>query len=101
MIKAFVSYALVGWTGFVPRAAQNVEMHLPINYARLLWGWPHRSIRRMERVNTRIVLVNGNGGFSSGFDDVESLDRLPKEYSGCIWTDRIDIIGRYHTGTTM
>jgi glycerophosphoryl diester phosphodiesterase len=101
MKKAFIQYALVGWTGYIPKAMRNIEMHMPLNYARLLWGWPHRFLRRMKRANSRFVLVNGSGGFSSGFDDVESLDRIPKNYAGCIWTNRIDIIGPYYLKTQM
>ncbi|MGD9201724.1 MAG: glycerophosphodiester phosphodiesterase family protein [Chitinispirillia bacterium] len=101
MMNALVLYALVGWTGYIPKAMHSLEMHMPLNYARLLWGWPHRFLRRMERVNSRFVLVNGSGGFSSGFDDVKSLDQLPKKYTGCIWTDRIDILGPYFLKTKM
>lgn len=92
MVRAFFAYELVGWTGYVPKSIRNKEIHLPLNYAKLLWGWPHRFLRRMERANTRFVLVNGNGGFSSGFDDEEDLKRIPDHYTGCIWTDRIDRI---------
>ncbi|MBN2322310.1 MAG: hypothetical protein JXQ30_01135 [Spirochaetes bacterium] len=35
------------------------------------------------------------GGFSSGFDDEQDLRKIPDNYSGCIWTDRIDIIAPY------
>jgi glycerophosphoryl diester phosphodiesterase len=67
-------------------------MHMPLNYARLLWGWPHRFLRRVQEANSRFVLVNGSGGFSSGFDDPEALQRIPENYGGCIWTDRIDVV---------
>ena len=92
LIKAFLWYELIGWTGYIPQAIRNIEIHLPINYAALLWGWPHRFLQRMESVNTRFVVVNGNGDFSSGFDNEEDLTKLPKNYTGCIWTNRIDII---------
>ncbi len=95
LIRAVLQYELVGWTGYVPPAMRALEIHLPLNYARWLWGWPDRFLERMERVNTRMVLVNGNGGASSGFDSEEELQRLPEGYSGCIWTDRIDKIAPY------
>ncbi len=90
MVRAFLAYELVGWTGYLPPAIRNGEVHLPLNYARFLWGWPDRFLQRMARANTRFVLVNGNGGFSTGFDSAEDLTRLPEDYSGWLWTDRID-----------
>jgi glycerophosphoryl diester phosphodiesterase len=92
MIKAFLSYELIGWTGYIPKSFRNLEIHMPLNYARLFWGWPFRFLRRVQKANSRFVLVNGSGGFSSGFDDPEALERIPEDYSGCIWTDRIDVV---------
>lgn len=92
MVRAFWIYALIGWTGYIPDSFKNLEMHIPLNYARLFWGWPHRFLRRVKEANSRFVLVNGSGGFSSGFDDSEALQRIPENYSGCIWTDRIDVV---------
>ena len=95
LVRAFFLYELVGWTGYIPKAMRNIEIHMPLNYAQLLWGWPDRFLQRMERVNTRFVLVNGRGGFSSGFDNEEDLEKIPDYYSGCIWTNRIDKIAPY------
>jgi glycerophosphoryl diester phosphodiesterase len=47
----------------------------------------------MEKVDTRVVMVAGDGGFSEGFDRVEEFDRLPPRFSGYIWTNRIDVVG--------
>ncbi|MGE7274834.1 hypothetical protein ACQKK5_25860, partial [Brevibacillus panacihumi] len=58
-----------------------------------LWGFPHRFQERMDRVDTRVVLVGGDGSdFSSGFDTAEDVKRLPSGFSGVIWTNRIDRI---------
>jgi glycerophosphoryl diester phosphodiesterase len=46
----------------------------------------------MDSVDTRVILVAGNGGWSEGFDTTEDLKRLPANYSGGIWTNRIDQI---------
>lgn len=91
--KALLTYMAVGWTGYIPRACRNTQLHLPIKYARFLWGWPRRFLRRMDRVNTRVVLVEGDGQFSEGFDSVADLKKLPPGYTGVIWTNRIDRIG--------
>jgi glycerophosphoryl diester phosphodiesterase len=47
----------------------------------------------MDAVNTRIVMVAGNGRWSEGFDSVDSLRSIPEGFSGVIWTNRIDRIG--------
>lgn len=96
MIKGLVSYELLGWTGYIPKGIRNTELHLPLNYAKFLWGWPNKFIQRMESVNTRVVVVNGSGGFSEGFDDEESLNNLPESFSGYIWTNRIDKISKVY-----
>ncbi len=92
MQKAVLAYMATGWTGYVPPSMQNTLILLPQNYARFLWGWPNRFIQRMERVNTQFVLVNGDGQWAEGFDTIEDLQQLPSNYSGGIWTNRIDII---------
>lgn len=92
MKKALLSYLAIGWIGYVPKACRNTQFHLPEKYARWLWGWPTRFLGRMERSNTRVILVAGEGGFSEGFDTVEDLKRFPRGYTGGIWTNRIDRI---------
>ena len=92
MKKALLSYLAVGWTGYVPKAMRHTQLHLPLRYARLLWGWPHRFLQRMEKVGTRVIIVAGDGAYSEGFDTVESLQELPENFTGGIWTNRIDRI---------
>lgn len=90
MKSALLAYELVGWSGYVPESLHNMELHLPLNYARFLWGWPTQFVRRMESVNTRVVVVAGDGSKSEGFDTEESLGAIPDGYAGYIWTNRID-----------
>ena len=90
MKSALLKYELVGFTGYIPKELHNMELHLPLKYARFLWGWPNKFIKRMESVNTRVVIVAGDGKWSEGFDTVESLNAIPKGYSGYVWTNRID-----------
>ncbi len=92
MKNALLRYMLIGWTGYVPEAIHNKEIILPLQYARFLWGWPHRFIERMEKVNTRITVVAGDGQWSEGFDTIGDLEQLPENYTGGIWTNRIDRI---------
>ncbi|MEG0384310.1 MAG: glycerophosphodiester phosphodiesterase family protein [Solibacillus sp.] len=90
MINALLKYELLGWTGYIPKELHNMELHLPLNYAKYLWGWPNKFVDRMESVNTRVVIVEGNGKWSEGFDTKVSLDKIPAGYQGYIWTNRVD-----------
>jgi len=86
------SYVLLGWTGHVPEELHNMHVRIPLRFARLMWGWPDRFLERMERVNARVVIVDGNGRWSDGIDTLEQIDRLPQDFTGTVWTERIDLI---------
>lgn len=93
MIKsALLKYELVGWTGYVPAELHHMELHIPIDYARYLWGWPEKFVQRMDAVNTRVVLVEGDGDWSEGFDTPQSLSKVPDGFTGYVWTNRIDLV---------
>lgn len=93
MLKdALLPYAIFGFTGYIPDELHNMELHIPIKYAKFIWGWPNKFIERMEKVNTRVVLVVWDGKWSDGFDSIDSLEQIPKSYHGYIWTNRIDIV---------
>lgn len=93
MKHALLSYELLGWSGYIPRPIRNMELHLPLRYARLLWGWPDRFLQRMDAANTRVVLVHYVNGWSDGFDSKTSVAKLPAHYTGAVWTNRVDIVG--------
>ncbi len=90
--RCLLQYEAIGWTGIIPDACKGTQLHIPVEYASWLWGWPHRFLSRMEQVGTRVILVKYIDGFSRGFDTPEDLEDLPKDYSGGIWTNRIDRI---------
>ncbi len=92
MKSCLFPYIAVGWTGYIPAACHNTQIHIPEKYARLMWGWPEKFINRLENVGTRVFIVAGDGGWSEGFDTAEDIKRLPSNYSGGIWTNRIDLI---------
>jgi glycerophosphoryl diester phosphodiesterase len=92
MKSCLIPYILVGWTGYVPDACENTQLHLPEKIAPFLWGWSGKFIHRMEKSNTRVIVVAGDGGFSEGIDSANDLERLPANYNGWIWTNRIDTI---------
>ncbi len=93
--KCLIQYAAFGWVGYVPTACERSMLMIPINYTSWLWGWPNRFLQRMRAVNTNIFLLDNykGEGFSRGLDDLERIQDLPGNYSGGIWTDRIDLIG--------
>ncbi len=88
--QALLKYELLGWTGYIPEEIKNMELHIPLKYAKYLWGWPNKFVARMDTVNTQVVIVQGNGQWSEGFDTVDSLQQIPNGYAGYIWTNRID-----------
>lgn len=92
--SAILKYELLGWTGYVPKELHNMELHLPLSYAKLLWGWPNKFTARMNAVNTRVVIVEGDGKWSEGFDSREALQKLPMGYTGYVWTNRIDKVSK-------
>ncbi|MEF3305958.1 glycerophosphodiester phosphodiesterase family protein [Paenibacillus sp. GYB003] len=93
MKSCLYPYMAIGWTGYVPQACKHTELHIPEKIAPLLWGWPNRFLNRMDRADTLVIAVGGDGSdFSSGFDTADDVRRLPNGYTGGIWTNRIDRI---------
>jgi glycerophosphoryl diester phosphodiesterase len=86
-------YLALGWSGHVPASCYNTIVLAPVNYAPLLWGWPDRFLERMAGVSTEVFVVGPlDGDFSSGIDDAAAFRALPENFSGGIWTNRIDRI---------
>ncbi|EWG13222.1 glycerophosphodiester phosphodiesterase family protein [Cytobacillus firmus] len=85
-------YIGAGWTGYVPNACKNTQVHIPESYTKLMWGWPNKFLNRMDEAGTRVIVVAGDGSWSEGFDRPKDLERLPDGYSGGIWTNRIELI---------
>nr|WP_145025156.1 glycerophosphodiester phosphodiesterase family protein [Paenibacillus sp. Y412MC10] len=101
MKRCLIPYLAAGWTGYMPSACKHTELHIPEKIAPLLWGWPNRFLNRMDKADTRVIVVGGDGSdFSSGFDSPEDIKRLPAHYSGGIWTNRIDRIAPLFKGSS-
>ncbi|MDR7078917.1 glycerophosphoryl diester phosphodiesterase [Neobacillus niacini] len=90
--SCLLPYFAVGWTGYIPTSCEKTQLHIPEKFAPWLWGWSEKFLNRMDSVGTRVILVAGDGGWSEGFDNPNDLKRLPSNYSGGIWTNRIDTI---------
>lgn len=89
-------YMLKGWSGYVPKPCRNALVVVPQNYAKLMWGWPHKFTRRMEAVGSEVILLGphsrDNAG-STGIDDTRLYASTPKGFEGYIWTNKIELIG--------
>ncbi|WP_229071036.1 glycerophosphodiester phosphodiesterase family protein [Actinoplanes sp. DH11] len=91
MESCLIRYAAMGWTGHVPAACRNTQLHLPARYGRWLWGWPLRFTDRMSEAGTRVILVADGGDFSAGFDAPADVAEIPAGWSGGVWTNRVDV----------
>lgn len=99
IIRFIIAYEALGWTGFIPSSLEHSQIHIPEKIAPWLWGWPNRFLERMDKANIRVIVVGGDGSeFSQGFDTPEDLQRLPGDYTGGIWTNRIDLIAPMYRG---
>ncbi len=88
-----VRYLTLGWTGHVPGPCRNTVVAVPIERARWLWGWPRRFEARMRSVGTEVILLRqGGGGRLGGFDDAAARARIPDDFGGLVWTDRIEVV---------
>ncbi|RHW41760.1 glycerophosphodiester phosphodiesterase [Neobacillus notoginsengisoli] len=95
--SCLLPYIAVGWTGVVPGACERTQLHIPEKIAPWLWGWTGKFMPRMEAAETRVVLVAGDGGFSEGFDSKEDVERIASDFSGWVWTNRIDKISKEYS----
>ncbi|GAA4907687.1 glycerophosphoryl diester phosphodiesterase [Stackebrandtia albiflava] len=98
MTDCLLRYEVMAWTGMVPDACHHTQLHIPEGYAPWLWGWPVRFAERMAEVDTVVVLVAGDGGFSEGFDSADSLDRIPDGFTGLVWTNDVTEIAPLLSG---
>lgn len=89
-------YIAMGGFGVMPEACKNTVVLVPYNVAPLLWGWPNLFLKRFHAVGSEIILV-GRYDFgdpaSGGIDTVEELSAVPDNFSGYLWTNKIEIIG--------
>jgi glycerophosphoryl diester phosphodiesterase len=71
---------------------------VPLNYRRLLWGWPNLFVARLAEANSEAFLIgpmnsNTETAGSTAIDEPQLLKPFVSGYAGGISTDRIDLIG--------
>lgn len=89
-------YALIGWSGIVPKSCHNTLVPAPIDYAPFLWGWPRAFEARMNAAGSTVLIFGtvGSGDEGTpGIDTPEQLRKVPKGFGGYVWTDRIETVG--------
>lgn len=87
------SYAMIGWSGYMPESCQNTVVAVPMDYAPYFWGWPHKFTARMHSAGTEVILVGPlKGTKGSGIDTTDQAAQVPAGFDGIVWTDRIEQI---------
>lgn len=96
VMDCLIGYMGYGWTGIVPQACRDTYVMVPINVAPYLWGWPNLFQQRIADAGSSIILLgpfeSGDPG-TAGIDDLETLALIPSDFSGYVWTNRIERIG--------
>jgi glycerophosphoryl diester phosphodiesterase len=95
--RRLAGYLTLGWIGHVPKACDKGIILIPITQSGFIWGWPNRFLARMRQHRTDVMLIGRIDGLSganfSRLDTQQELSRLPPQFDGSIWTDRIDVVG--------
>lgn len=89
-------YMAIGWSGIVPEACHDTVLVLPVNYAPWAWGWPRRLEQRLREAGSEVWLIGPMDPASpnaSGIDSRDLLDAVPADFSGGIFTNRIERVG--------
>lgn len=94
-VRCFIRYAAAGWSGYLPEDCRGTLFMLPADIAPFMWGYPNRLSGRLASHGSTLVMLGDmdSNRFTTGVDDLETLDRLPARFDGAIWTNRVDRIG--------
>ncbi|GLQ57362.1 glycerophosphodiester phosphodiesterase family protein [Devosia nitrariae] len=96
LVDCLLQYEAIGWTGFMPQACRNTKVMVPLNVAPFLWGWPNLFIARLRDAGSEVILMGpyeaGDSG-TAGIDTLDQLAQVPEDFSGYLWTNRIEVIG--------
>ena len=95
LMNCALTYLGTGWLGIVPESCRNTLILAPVNYGFLFWGWPNRFFERMNSVGTEVFVIGpvGPGEVGTvGIDSAADVARLPDNFSGGIWTNRVDLV---------
>ncbi|WP_395622677.1 glycerophosphodiester phosphodiesterase family protein [Sphingomonas daechungensis] len=89
-----MDYLKLGWTSIVPQSCRNGILIVPLNRQWAFWGWPNRTIQRMDKVGARILIVGPYGDKRGmGLTLPEQLGKIPSTFKGYVWVDDIWTVG--------
>jgi len=90
-----IGYVATGWFGRMPKTCHYTWVPVPENFRWFVWGWPNRFQDRLSKVGSEAVLVGPQTSARSNpaIDTVEQLQSIPTDFSGTVWTNRIEIVG--------
>lgn len=87
-------YVLYGWTSIIPESCRNGTLIVPLNYQWAFWGWPNRTIQRMDKVGARVLIIGPYGeDRPMGLTLPEQLGEIPASFKGYVWVDDIWTVG--------
>jgi glycerophosphoryl diester phosphodiesterase len=86
-------YIAIGWTSAIPDACRRSMIIVPLDIAPWIWGWPNLFLERMTKVGTQVFVAGPGTTNTTGIDSEQMVQRLPEDFSGGIWTNRIDLLG--------
>ena len=67
---------------------------MPLNYQWAFWGWPNRTIQRMDKVGARVLIIGPYGeDRHMGLTLPEQLGKIPASFKGYVWVDDIWTVG--------
>ncbi|CAN7525895.1 glycerophosphodiester phosphodiesterase family protein [Devosia sp. LjRoot3] len=96
LVDCLAQYELLGWAGVMPEACRKTQVMIPINVAPFLWGWPNLLLTRLKDAGSEVILLGPYGAGdpgTAGIDDLETLEQVPENFPGYVWTNRIEVIG--------
>ena len=87
-------YVLYGWTSIIRESCRNGTLIVPLNYQWAIWGWPNRTIQRMDKVGARVLIIGPYGeDRHMGLTLPEQLGEIPSSFKGYVWVDDIWTVG--------
>ncbi len=96
LMQCLGQYLALGWSGWVPPACRQSTIMVPLNVGPWLWGWPNLFLHRLKAVGTEVILLGpyaqGDPG-TAGIDNLAQLKQVPADFSGYLWTNKIELIG--------
>ena len=98
--SCLMTYAAIGWSGYVPNACRKTLVPVPENYAPLMWGWPARFQARLNKYDSGVILMGPHTKARSepAIDTLGQLSKISPHFSGIIWTNKIEVIGPHVKG---